>query len=76
MSRADPSCSPKRAIERFDGVGGVDAFPGLRGEVEEGGELVPVGLPAAAGGGVFGIVGGAEGFKRAPGGLFGGGAVE
>lgn len=66
----------KRAVERFDGVGGVDDFADLRGEVEEGGELVPVGLPAAADGGVFGVVGGAEGFQRAPGGLFGGGGVD
>jgi hypothetical protein len=66
----------KRAVERLDGIGGVDDFADLRGEVEEGGELVPVGLPAAADGGVFGIVGGAEGFQRASGGLLGGGAVD
>ena len=65
----------KRAVERFDGFGDVDDFADLRGKVEEGGELAPVGLPAAADGEVLGIVGGAEGFKRAPGGLFGGGAV-
>ena len=41
----------KRAVERFDGVGGVDDSPDLRGEVEEGRELVPVRLPAAADGG-------------------------
>lgn len=61
--------------KRVDGFVGVDDFADLRGKVEEGGELVPVGLPAAADGEVLGIVGGAEGFKRAPGGLFGGGAV-
>ena len=46
----------KRAVERVDGFVGVDDFADLRGKVEEGGELVPVGLPAAADGEVLGIV--------------------
>ena len=44
--------------------------------MEEGGELVPGGLPAAPDGGVFGIVGGAEGFEGELGGLCGGGGVD
>lgn len=37
----------QRAVERFDGVGGVDDPADLRREVEEGGDLAPVRLPAA-----------------------------
>ncbi len=55
------------AVEGFDGVGGVDDFAEFWREVEEGRELVPVGFPTAADGGVIGIVGGAEGCKRGPG---------
>ena len=66
----------KRAIERFYGVGGVDDFSDLWWEVEEGGELFPVGSPAAAYSGVLGIMGGAEGLKRDARGLYGGSCVD
>ena len=44
--------------------------------MEEGGKLVPVGLPTASDGGVFGVMGGAEGFQCGPGSFFSGGAVD
>jgi len=66
----------KRAVERFDRVGGVDDPSDLWGEVEERRELVPMRLPTPADGWVPGVMGGAEGFQRGACGLLGGGAVD